>query len=366
MAEKTRIAIVGTNIGCTLHVRALRAAGFEVTALVGRDAERTQSRADHFGIPAALTSVDAAIDSDIDAIVIATPPASHHPMTMQALAAGKHVLCEKPLALDAGEAREMRDAAEEAGLVHQVVHPQRWAASHATARKLLRDGTLGTPLQAAFTFDHAMLADGLAGMPDWWTHRATGGGWLRNWNAHGIDLIRFVAGEFRAVSGRVHADASRGMTADDGYVAHFLLDGDIQGTMSGSCRARGFYMESRVIGSDATMRFDWASLSLIDKEGGRSVETPADVAAALRAGGAEIGAPEEPLPEAGTLYEAIHSSDHGFAEEVGLSRAFHNKIRDRGYRHPSIADFSDGVRHMEVIEAVERSDAEGRWIDLPS
>lgn len=364
MAGKSKIAIVGTNIGCTLHVRALRAAGFEVTALVGRDPERTQDRAAHFGIPAALTSVDAAIDSDIDAIVIATPPGSHHEFTMKSLAAGKHVLCEKPLALDTGEAREMRDAAREASLVHQVVHPQRWAASHATARKLLRDGALGTPLQAAFTFDHAMLADGLAGMPDWWTHRATGGGWLRNWNAHGIDLIRYVVGEFRAVSGRVHADASRGMTADDGYVASFVLDNDIQGTMSGSCRARGFYMESRVIGADATMRFDWAGLSLTDGGVSRPVETPAEVAEELLAGGPAVGSPEETLPQAATLYEAIHSSDHGYAEEVGLSRAFHNRIMDRDYSHPSIADFADGVRHMEVIEAVERSDAEGRWIEL--
>ena len=156
MAGKTRIAVVGTNIGCTLHVRALRAAGFEVTALVGRDHGRTRAKADHFGIPQALTSVDAAINSDIDAIVIATPPETHHLFTMQALAAGKHVLCEKPLALDVGEAREMRDAANEAGLVHQVVHPQRWAASHASARQLVRDGALGEPLQAAFTFDHAI------------------------------------------------------------------------------------------------------------------------------------------------------------------------------------------------------------------
>ena len=155
------------------------------------------------------------------------------------------------------------------------------------------------------------------------------------------------------------------MTADDGYVASFVLDDGIQGTMSGSCRARGFYMESRVIGADATIRFDWASLSLTDQGGSRPVETPVDVAGELLAGGPAVGSPDEALPDAGTLYEAIHSSDHGYAEEVGLSRAFHNKIRDRGYSHASIADFSDGLRHMEVIEAVERSDADGRWVDLP-
>src|SRR5262245_65932158 len=102
MTKPLKIAIVGTNIGCTLHVRALRRAGFEVTALVGRDPERTRKRADHFNIPRALTSVDAAIDSDIDAICIATPPSSHYDFTVKAFRAGKHVLLEKPFTLELG------------------------------------------------------------------------------------------------------------------------------------------------------------------------------------------------------------------------------------------------------------------------
>ena len=102
MADKHyRIAVIGTSIGSKLHVRALRGAGFEVTAMVGQDLERTQQRADHFHVPRATTSVDEVLDSDIDAVVVATPPASHLPLTMKAIAARKHVLCEKPFAVDA-------------------------------------------------------------------------------------------------------------------------------------------------------------------------------------------------------------------------------------------------------------------------
>src|SRR4051812_20894733 len=107
MVKPVKVAIIGTNIGCTLHIRALRAAGFEVAALVGRDPDQTAYRAAHFGVPLSLTSVPEAIASDVDALVIATPPVTHHEFAMQAIAAGKHVLCEKPLAIDTGRAREM-------------------------------------------------------------------------------------------------------------------------------------------------------------------------------------------------------------------------------------------------------------------
>ena len=129
--EQPKVAVVGTSIGCKLHVRALRGAGFEVTALVGQDKDRTRQRADHFGILEASTSFDAILDTDLDAVVVATPPTTHYSFTMKALAAGKHVLCEKPFALNISEAREMRDPARDAALVGQVNHPHRWFAHRA-------------------------------------------------------------------------------------------------------------------------------------------------------------------------------------------------------------------------------------------
>src|ERR1700724_90141 len=97
--EPLGVAVVGTGFGCLTHVRALRAAGFEVLTLVGRDPEKTKLRAAYFDIPNASTDFGTALDiPGVDAVAIATPPHTHGPLVLQAVAAGRHVLCEKPFA----------------------------------------------------------------------------------------------------------------------------------------------------------------------------------------------------------------------------------------------------------------------------
>ena len=94
--------VVGTGFGCITHVRALRAAGFEVVALVGRDPDKTAERARLFDIPVSLTSVDEALLLDgVGAVTIATPPHTHAAIALAAIAAGKSIICEKPFARDA-------------------------------------------------------------------------------------------------------------------------------------------------------------------------------------------------------------------------------------------------------------------------
>src|SRR4051812_12812657 len=112
------VAVIGTSFGCLTHVRALRAAGFDVVALVGRDPAKTKERAERFGVPNALTSVDDVLATDVAAVTIATPPHTHADIALAALAAGKHVVCEKPFARDTAEARQLLAAAEDAGVVH--------------------------------------------------------------------------------------------------------------------------------------------------------------------------------------------------------------------------------------------------------
>ena len=124
--------VVGTGFGCRVQVPALRAAGFEVLALVGTDRERTARRAERLGIPGALDSFEAALALDgVAAVTIATPPSTHAALAIAAADAGKHVVCEKPFALDAPEAQRMLAAAESAGVVHLVGHEFRWAADRA-------------------------------------------------------------------------------------------------------------------------------------------------------------------------------------------------------------------------------------------
>ncbi len=106
------VVVVGTGFGCRVHVPALRAAGFEVVALVGVDAGRTARRAERSGVPRSATSLaDALTLPGVEAVTIATPPGTHAALAIEAARAGKHVLCEKPFALDAGEAAAMLDAA---------------------------------------------------------------------------------------------------------------------------------------------------------------------------------------------------------------------------------------------------------------
>ena len=104
----TGVVIVGTGFGCITHLRALRNAGFDVRALVGRDPEKTRERARRFDVPHGLTNLgDALALPGVDAVAIATPPHTHAPIALEAIAAGKHVVCEKPFARDAREARAM-------------------------------------------------------------------------------------------------------------------------------------------------------------------------------------------------------------------------------------------------------------------
>jgi predicted dehydrogenase len=258
----------------------------------------------------------------------------------------------------------MRDAALEAGIVGQVCHPHRWYAHRAALRELVQSGNLGDPLQASFIFDHSMIATGLHDLPDWWLDNASGGGWLRNFASHGIDFARYTLGDFVAVSGTVHNDLARGMRADDGYAFAFRLANGAQGVMTGTCRAWDFCDQVRIIGTEGTAGYDAENAWAKDGEGTRKLSPSDEVRKSLLAGGGAPGAPTERLPEMKGVYGSIHGSDHGYVEQVCLSRSFRNRIVDPTYSHPAVATFDDGLAHMQVISGVEESASTGKWVDL--
>ena len=135
--------VIGTGAGCQTHVPALRGAGFDVAALVGRDAARTAQRAARVGVPSAFTSLtDALTRADVDAVVVATPPNTHAELVLEAVAAGKHVVCEKPFAGNKTEALQMLAAAEEAGVVHLVGTEYRWGAAQGLATRAIAEGVV--------------------------------------------------------------------------------------------------------------------------------------------------------------------------------------------------------------------------------
>jgi Oxidoreductase family, NAD-binding Rossmann fold len=130
--ESRGAVVVGTGFGSFTHVRALRAAGFDVLGVVGRDPAKTAERARRFEVPRALTSPTDALElPGVDAVTIATPPHTHAGVALAAIAAGKHVICEKPFARDAAEARTVLAAAEAAGIVHMLGTEFRFDTGHA-------------------------------------------------------------------------------------------------------------------------------------------------------------------------------------------------------------------------------------------
>jgi predicted dehydrogenase len=246
--------VVGTGFGCVTHVRALRAAGFDVKAVVGRDPDRTAERARQFGVDRARTSLEEAIGlAGVDVVTIATPPHTHAPLVLEALAAGKHVLCEKPFARDAAEARALLRAAEKAGVVHLLGTEFRWDAGQATLARAVAAGAVGSPRLVTVLLHVPMLVDARAEVPQWWANADTGGGWLGAHGSQVIDQLRVTLGEFDGVSAALPHVAGRNQSAEDTFVVHFRMRSGCVGVMASTCGDRGpFLVETRVVGSKGT------------------------------------------------------------------------------------------------------------------
>src|SRR5829696_8171656 len=130
MARSVRWGIIGaTTIAKEWMIDAVRQAGGEVAAVLSSDPSRAKAYAEENGIGRATTVLDDLLASDIEAVYIATTNEKHKDQTLAAAAAGKHVLCEKPLALDLADAREMVAACRRAGVVMGTNHHLRNAAT---------------------------------------------------------------------------------------------------------------------------------------------------------------------------------------------------------------------------------------------
>jgi len=166
-----------------------QASGCHVAAVMSSSKERGEAFAATHGIPCAYTSVEQLLDDDaVDAVYVSTTNDLHHEHVLAAAAAGKHVLCEKPLSLTLEQASEMVAACEEAGVVMGVNHHIRATSWMRELRRLILDGAIGEPLSAhvrhIFRHEHAH---------PWRTQRPeAGGGAIFDLTVHDADTLRFV------------------------------------------------------------------------------------------------------------------------------------------------------------------------------
>lgn len=164
----------------------------EIAAVMSSSPERAATYARENRIPAAVSTLDELLGSDIDAVYISTTNELHLEQALAAIEAGKHVLCEKPLALTSADARKTVAAARAAGVVLGTNHHLRNAGSHRAMREAIAAGRIGRPI-AARVFHSVYLPENLQG----WriTRPDAGGGVVLDITVHDADTLRFVLGD---------------------------------------------------------------------------------------------------------------------------------------------------------------------------
>lgn len=380
MVPRLRAVVVGPGYIGPVHIDALRRNGVEVTALVGSGSLRGHEAAEALGIPAFATLTDALASGPADCVHIATPNYLHAPLALEAIEAGKHVVCEKPLAMTAAEGEELLRAAEDAGVVHGVNFNFRFYAMPRQARSMIRDGGIG-PVRL---IHGGYLQDWLLREDDWnWRLDPGLGGSLRavaDIGSHWMDLMGFVTGQHPVA---VCADMATTVPVRQRPVLAAATFGGQTGAAGArepidihtedyasvlvrfSGGAHGVFTVSQVSGGRKnSLRFeiDGADSAISwDSERGEELW--------LGRRGAPSGVMPRDLALLDTEARSVTSAPPGHAEGyVETHRALFAAV----YRaiaagtppaQPDYPTFADGLRSLRLCEAVARSAAEGRWIE---
>ena len=155
MSERVCVGVVGTSWWADLaHLPGLKDhPGAEIAAICGRDRDRAEAMARKYGIPRVFTDYRAMIESGgLDALLVLVPDDLHYPIVMDALDARLHVLCEKPLALTAGQAQAMYERAEAVGVTHMTNFTYRWLPPFIYLRDLTAQGYVGRCFHSEFRY----------------------------------------------------------------------------------------------------------------------------------------------------------------------------------------------------------------------
>ena len=358
MAERIRVGVIGTGaIALLRHLPAFEscqgAGGAELVAVVAPVEESARGAAERFGVPRALTDYRDLLALPVDAVSVCTPNAYHEAISLAALDAGKHVLCEKPLAMTYAGARAMHERAERAGRTTAVNFRYRWVPAAAFVRDLVAGGELGALYHVYAQYFNGTLHDPATPM-QWRQARAeSGSGALGDLGSHLIDLCRWWVGEFASVQGHLRTfvperpltDGGTGrVDVDDAVSFHAGFVGGAEGVFNASRCAIGRNNHQRVelYGTKGAVIYE------IEKwdEGADRVQL------CLGSGQARYNAFATVRVPPGYLRGTPEGPMIDFVDALLQGRPF----------APS---FYDGMRCQEVLEAVETSAREGARIELP-
>jgi predicted dehydrogenase len=205
-----KIAFAGTGYINRIHATAAKTAGADLVAVANHQPESMAKFAAEFGIPRQYLTVEAMLaDGSVDALVVATPNYLHASQTIAALEAGVHVMVEKPMAINADEAKSMQRAAERTGKALMVAHMWRFDPEAVWLRKQIVEGRIGKIFRTKGCGVHVNSGPG-----SWFVQKEfAGGGAMVDMGVHALDTVRFLLGDPEPVS--VYAKISTNYGAYD-------------------------------------------------------------------------------------------------------------------------------------------------------
>jgi predicted dehydrogenase len=299
-----------------------RAQNARVVAIASRDGERARAAADALGIPAAYGSYGALLDADdVDAVYVPLPNDQHAEWSVAAMQAGKHVLCEKPLAMSAGQAQEMVQASREAGVLLQEAFMYRHHPSWVETVRRVREGQIGD-LQAVQTF-FSYYNDDAANIRN---RPENGGGALMDIGCYAINAARLLTGaEPSQVVGSVRRDPVMGVDTLSSAVLTF--PGGVHSSFTVGIRSEP-YQRVHVVGSTGRIE----------------VEIPFNIPPHLPTR-LYVSAGGDPPAAPATQVVPFDPADQYTIQ----AELFGQAIRDGA---PTVVDPSDAVANMRVIDAL--------------
>ncbi|PJJ70994.1 putative dehydrogenase [Diaminobutyricimonas aerilata] len=354
-----RAGIVGGGFMAEVHSRAIRSARGVPAALASSSPDRARAAAERLGIESAADDLDALLaDPSIDVVHVCTPNRLHLDQALAVIAAGKHVICEKPLATSADDAQRLADAAREAGVVATVPFVYRFHPMAREARARMAAGDAGRLL----TINGSYLQDWLLTETDdnWRVDDGLGGPSraFADIGSHLVDLTEFITGDritrLLAVTRTVfdRRASSAAITTEDLAAVVVETAAGAVGTLLVSQVAPGRKnaLVLEVHGSAESLRFEQ--------------ENPEQLWIGRRRGSElMLRNPEELGDEATRL--SIIPSGHA----LGYQDAFNAFVADsyaaiRGELHEGLPVFDDGVRAARITDAVLASASSGTWAEI--
>ena len=227
--KAVRIGIVGAGFARTTQIPGFKnCAGAEVVAIASRRREHAQQVADEFGINHVADDWRALVQrNDVDLVSVVTPPVTHFEITIAALEHGKAVLCEKPMAMNAAEAKRMTELASDKGVLALIDHELRFLNSRQKMRAMVHEGAIGTVRHCNYLFRSDYR--GAPGKWDWWSDVNMGGGTLGAIGSHAIDSFRWLlATELSEVCCELSTHVSERPEKSTGHVRQVTSDDDVK------------------------------------------------------------------------------------------------------------------------------------------